>query len=107
MPTVVERVLDTIRAHPNRDQAQLASMMGISYSHVSVCVSLLEQHSLISHRLIRINDTGRRHRGYFTVDGAKLRRACPHCGGRLELHGFRSDALKQRCVECNRVVTLR
>lgn len=106
MKTVSERVLDMVNEHPNQDQEELAKLLGKTRSHVSNCIKGLERHNLVGYSLVSVNDTGPRHRGYFTVDGARLKRACAHCGGEMHLYGFRSDELVQKCSKCNRTVVL-
>jgi ribosomal protein S27E len=78
--------------------------VGITVSHVSVCITQLERHNLVGHQLIEIQGSNRRHRGYFTVDGARLKRSCPDCRGEMVLYGFRGDTLIQRCNACGRRV---
>lgn len=101
-----ERVLETVKAHPNQDQGQIAELLGITSSHVSACIGHLERHNLVGHQLVKANSTGRRHRGYFTVDGTHLKRACAHCGGEMHLYGFTGDELVQKCAACNRTVVV-
>ena len=106
MKTMFERVLDTVKARPNQDQDHLATALGITVSHVSCCIKALERHGLVGYGLVQANDTGPRHRGYFTVDGVRLKRTCAQCGGQMHLYGFRGAKLKQRCSECRRTVVL-
>lgn len=106
MKTMAERVFETVKAYPNQDQDHIAKLLGITVSHVSSCITVLEHHGLVGHGLVRLNDTARRHRGYFTVDGVRLKRTCPDCGGQMHLYGFKGAKLTLRCSECPRTVVV-
>lgn len=104
--TVFEQLYIAVKAHPNFDQVQLAEIIGKTRSHVSACVTLLEHHKLIGHRLVQVNDTDKRHRGYFTIDGGAIKHKCSQCGGRLYLYGFHGEQIVQKCSECGHRVVL-